>query len=139
MELLSQLDVQKPDHVSIITRDNRVTISVTKDGSSVTLGFPLNSQVFDVTPRLPLQQTTTKLMAVKGTTKQRIKPAALSNAKLVPSQVREIKEMLADADLMKNFGSKHRAYHSIGKAYKVSHHTISNIHKGIAWKQVTIN
>lgn len=139
MELLSQLDVQKPDHVSIITRDNRVTISVTKDGSSVTLGFPLNSQVFDVTPRLPLQQTTTKLMAVKGTTKQRIKPAALSNAKLVPCQVREIKEMLADADLMKNFGSKHRAYHSIGKAYKVSHHTISNIHKGIAWKQVTIN
>jgi len=139
MELLSQLDVQKPDHVSIITRDNRVTISVTKDGSSVTLGFPLNSQVFDVTPRLPLQQTTTKLMAVKGITKQSTKPFTLSNAKLIPSQVREIKEMLADADLMKNFGSKYRAYHSIGQAYKVSCHTISNIHKGITWKEVTIN
>jgi hypothetical protein len=138
MELLSQLDVQKPDHISIITRDNRVTVSVTKDGSSVTLGFPLNDQVFDVTPKLPLQQTTTRLVAVKGTTKPKMKPVALTNAKLVPSQVREIKEMLADADLLKNFGSRYRAYQAIGKAYKVSYHTISNIHKGLAWKNVTI-
>jgi hypothetical protein len=139
MELLSQLDVQKPDHVSIITRDNRVTISVTKDGSSVTLGFPLNGQVFDVTPRLPLQQTTTKLMAVKGMSKKRTKPAALANAKLTQAQVREIKGMLADAELMQGFGSKHRAYKGIGDAYKVSYHTISNIHKGLAWRNVTTN
>jgi hypothetical protein len=43
MEALSQLDIQQPDHVSVITRDNEVTISVIKDGTSVTLGFPLNS------------------------------------------------------------------------------------------------
>ena len=38
---LSQIDVSKPDHVSVITKDNKVTVSVTKDGQSVTLGFQL--------------------------------------------------------------------------------------------------
>ena len=82
MELLSQLDVQKPDHVSVITRDNRVTISVTKDGSSVSIGFPLNGQVFDLTPRLPLQQTTTEMKAVKVSTKRKLHRNWLNKAKL---------------------------------------------------------
>jgi len=138
MELLSQLDVQSPDHVSVITKNNKVTISIIKDGASVTLGFPTQSKVFDITPQLPLQQTTTKLMAVKGTTKKRIKPAALFNAKLDFAKVCEIKGMLADEGLMHSFGSRFSAYKGIGEAYKVSHHTISNIHKGLAWKDVTI-
>lgn len=138
MELLSQLDVQNPDHVSVITKDNKVTVSITKDGTSVTIGIPTQGKVFDATPRLPLQQTTTKLMAVKGTTRRRAKPAGLFNAKLDFAKVREIKGMLADEGLMQSFGSKFRAYKGIGEAYKVSYHTISNIHKGLAWKDVTI-
>lgn len=138
MELLSQFDVQSPDHVSVITKDNKVTVSIIKDGTSVTLGFPTQGKVFDTTPQLPLQQTTTKLMAVRSTPKKRTKPAALFNAKLTPAQVREIKGMLADLGLMQSFGSKFRAYKGIGEAYKVSYHTISNIHKGLAWKDVTI-
>jgi hypothetical protein len=35
MEALSQLDVHNPDHISVITRDGKITVSVTKDGASV--------------------------------------------------------------------------------------------------------
>jgi len=73
MEALSQLDVKSPDHVSVITRDGKITISVLKDGASVTLGFPISS-AFETTPRLPLQQPEPKLMAVResqGVTRDR--------------------------------------------------------------------
>jgi len=55
MDSLSQLDVSKPDHVSVITRDGKITISVQKDGASVTLGFPIRD-VFNTKPPLSLQQ-----------------------------------------------------------------------------------
>ena len=143
MEALSQLDVQSPDHVSVITRDGKLTVSVLKDGASVTLGFPIG-KVFDTTPRPPLQQPAPKLMAVKqyqgkatvGRSAKRQSP--IGNCKLNPTTVREIKLMLSDDEMMKRFGSKQQAYEEIGAAYKVSYHTISNIHKGLAWRQVQI-
>jgi hypothetical protein len=43
METLPQLDIASPDHVTVITRNGKVIISVTKDGSSITLGFPIKN------------------------------------------------------------------------------------------------
>jgi formylmethanofuran dehydrogenase subunit D len=34
MELLNQFDVANPDHVSVITRDGKVIISIRKDGTT---------------------------------------------------------------------------------------------------------
>lgn len=141
MELLSQLDVQNPDHVSIITRENRVIISVRKDGSDVTLGFPLNEKVFDTTPRLPMQQSVTVLKTTGSSTKQmtpakRMALAQRFNAKLNESSARQIKDMLQDKDLMKKFRSKHQAHLQIGQAFNVSVHTIRAIASGTAWKHV---
>ncbi|NBR24442.1 MAG: hypothetical protein EBU08_11865 [Micrococcales bacterium] len=139
MELLSQLDVANPDHVSVITRAGKVTISVKKDGAEVTVGFPIKGQVFNMTPRPPLQQPAPKLMAVKesqGNVKARIKPVQFHNNKLTESDVREIKAMLGDHGIMSKFNSRHQAYIEIGKAYKVSLHAIANIAKGKAWSQV---
>jgi len=147
MEALSQLDVQNPDHVSVITRDGKVTVSVVKDGTSVTLGFPIKNSVFDTTPRPPLQQPAPKLMAVKSQesiaagskpTLGKVRQSPMGNRKLTPDEVREIKLMLSNAKTMSSFGSKHNAYVIMAKSYNVSHHTISNIHKGIAWKQVKV-
>jgi hypothetical protein len=56
MEVLSQLDVVNPDHVSVITKEGKVTVSVLKDGISVTLGFQLKDAIFKATPKLPFQQ-----------------------------------------------------------------------------------
>ena len=141
MELLSQLDVQNPDHVSIITRENRVIISVRKDGADVTVGFPLNEKVFDTTPKLPLQQSVTVLKTTKSSTKQmtaakRMAFAQRFNAKLNPASARQIKDMLQDKDLMKKFRSKHQAYLQIAQAFNVSIHTIRSIASGNAWKSV---
>jgi len=151
MELLSQLDVANPDHVSVITKEGRVIISVRKDGADVTVGFPVHSRVFDTTPRLPLQQPAPKLMAVKGiqekskasshlltgaTKAKRRSPSG--NPKLNADSVREIKQMLADKELMASFGSNSKAYAQIGKGYGVSMFTVSNIAKGLAWRNVTI-
>lgn len=140
MEALSQLDVSSPDHVSVITRDGKVTISVVKDGTSVTLGFPLRN-VLDTTPRPPLQQPEPKLMAVKesqGNPKLCSKISPPGNCKLTKDKVRDIKWMLSDGNVMKAFSSKQQAYEAIASKFGVSYHTISNIHKGLAWRGVKI-
>ena len=141
MELLSQLDVQNPDHVSIITRENRVIISVRKDGADVTVGFPLNEKVFDTTSRLPMQQSVTVLKTTGSSTKQmtpakRMAFAQRFNAKLNESSARQIKDMLQDKNLMKKFRSRHQAHLMIAQAFNVSVHTIRAIDKGNAWKHV---
>lgn len=143
MEPLSQLDVQNPDHVSVITRDGRITVSVTKDGASVTMGFPVRN-VFNTTPPVPLQQPAPQMMAVKkiqeNTAVQAVNKPRLpfGNYKLDTDKVREIKLMLSDKGTMNRFKSKQQAYEEIGRVYNVSHHTISNIHKGNSWTQVKI-
>jgi hypothetical protein len=55
MEALSQLDIPRPDHVSVITRDGKMTVSIVKDGASVTVSTPVRT-VFDASPRPLLQQ-----------------------------------------------------------------------------------
>lgn len=138
MEAISQLDIQNPDHVSVITREGKVTISVMKDGTSVTLGLPIR-QVINTTPRPALQQDGEMALVkkiVSGDRPKRIKPQAFCNAKLSEGDVREIKGVLATPSIMKEFKSLNRAYIDIGKAYGVSQHTISNIHKGKAWSHV---
>lgn len=140
MDLLSQLDISNPDHVSVITREGRVTISIRKDGSDVTVGFPVNKGVFDTTPRPPLQQSVPVLKAVRSTPRTEVAKrkglAARFNAKLTAETASQIKEMLNDKGIMSQFSSKHQAYIQIGKAYGVSNHTIRSIAKGIAWKEV---
>lgn len=152
MEPLSQLDVQSPDHVSVITRDGRLTVSVTKDGASVTLGFPIKN-VFNTTPPVPLQQQPApQMMAVKETQdsvedkplfRTTVRPgkklvAHSGNYKLNADLVREIKLMLSDKATMGRFKSRQQAYEEIARVYNVSYHTINNIHKGTSWSQVKI-
>lgn len=67
MDLLNQFDVANPDHVSVITRDGKVIISISKDGTDVTIGIPTKTSgiIFDSTPRPPLQQPAPQVKAVK--------------------------------------------------------------------------
>ena len=149
MEALSQLDVQHPDHVSVITRDGKVTISVVKDGTSVTLGFPLRNAL-DTTPRPPLQQSRPVLVKrqVEGSDQTKIKPVGAPGTthvrymgptpKLMPRQAREIKEMVNDPDIMSKFTSKTKAYEEIGKAYGITGCAVGNIARNIAWRHIEI-
>lgn len=139
MELLNQFDVQNPDHVSVITKEGKLTVSILKDGSSVTLGFPIKSAWLDTTPRPPLQQSVPREEAVKSqvtnlVVKKKIRFTPPGNPKLTLEAAKTIKEMLADNSVISTFKSKQQAYEAIGKKFGVSHHTISNIHKGIAWR-----
>ena len=81
-------------------------------------------------------QVSTGVRSQHKSGKQRSSP--VGNAKLNNDLVREIKLMLADKETMTRFGSRQQAYEEIARAYKVSHHTISNIHKGLAWRQVKL-
>ena len=149
MEALSQLDVQHPDHVSVITRDGKVTISVLKDGTSVTLGFPLRNAL-DTTPRPPLQQSQPVMVKrqVEDSDQTRPKPVGAPGSthvrymgpapKLMPRQAREIKEMVNDSDIMSRFTSKTKAYEEIGKAYGITGCAVGNIARNIAWRHIEI-
>lgn len=57
MEALSQLDIHSPDHVSVITRDGKMTVSITKDGASVTVSMPVRQPIPMATALAPLQQS----------------------------------------------------------------------------------
>lgn len=136
MDTLSQLDISSPDHVSVITRDGRVTVSVTKDGSSCTLAFPVKTPVQP--HQLTLIKTETsnrRTFAPTGTTHVRYVGAT---PKLTVSQVKEIKMMLADPDIIRKFKSMTEAHKEIGRAYNVTGCAIGNIARGIAWKHVKI-
>lgn len=142
MELLSQLDVQNPDHVSVITRSGRVIISVRKNGSDVTVGFPVNTSIFDTTPRPPLAQSAPTPKPIRDELRQkriesaaaRMSKAARFNTKLTLQSARQIKDMLVDKEIMAKFRSRHQAHLQIAQAYGVSVHAIRAIDKGTAWK-----
>jgi len=161
MEPLSQLDVTNPDHVSVITRDGKVTISVLKDGTSVTLGFQIRNLRLDSSPRPPLQQSTP--MAVKegdvpresstGLPKYALKTVKYSSeaelkraremgrrfkTKLTEQQVIELKQILADESIMSQFSSKTFAYKQLGQIYGVSGCRIQQIANGDGWKHIKV-
>lgn len=160
MEALSQVDVSKPDHVSVITRDNKVTISVTKDGQSVTLGFQLLKSVGNQSKQpvekvdlldlfsspTPPKQPTPQAKAVK------VDPPNISlrkrmarsrhyvngNAKLGGKEVREIKQLLADQAFMNEYTTRNEGFKELAKIYGVTSTSISNIDRGISWTNITI-
>jgi hypothetical protein len=164
MEALSQLDVTNPDHVSVITRDGRVTVSVLKDGTSVTLGFTTKEDIFNTTPRPPLQQPAPQMKAVRDTEIQSKyqQQAALAFLEKMPAkdqdiprkpsrrnfrnwngpskldtkQVKEIRMYLADESLRKSCGTITNFYNVIGRKFGVTGCSISNIARGIAWRGV---
>jgi hypothetical protein len=142
MEALSQLDVANPDHVSVITRDGRVTVSVLKDGTSVTLGFTTKEGIFNTTPRPPLQQPAPQMKAVIGNQDIPRKPSRKNfrnwngPSKLDTKQVKEIRMYLADDSLRKSCGTITNFYNVIGRKFGVTGCSISNIARGIAWRSV---
>jgi formylmethanofuran dehydrogenase subunit D len=63
MEGISQLDIEKPDHVSVINRDGKVIVSIVKDGVSINVSVPVKARS-ETSPRPPLQQPAPEDMAV---------------------------------------------------------------------------
>ena len=53
MDPLQQVDVASPDHVTVITKEDRITISILKDGITVMLSFPLKSSIPSSPPPEP--------------------------------------------------------------------------------------
>lgn len=156
LELLNQFDLSKPDHLTVITKDDKLTISVVKDGVSLTLGYPLNAkEPFDTTspdsPSLPSSSVRTFVRKeIQGKKSSQAKPprgGAYGTThlryrgripKLNEAQVIEIKMMLADKEIMSKFPSVTKAYKEIGHAYDITACAVSNIARGISWKHVTI-
>jgi hypothetical protein len=144
---LSQLDVTAPDHVSVITRDGKVTISVLKDGTSVTLGFPIRSTWLETTPRPPLQQSKPVIVKHERTSSVQTPQAELKRikelgmrfqSKLTEEKVIEIKKILADPNAMSYFSSKTAAYQKLGEIYGVSGCRIQQIANGKGWNHIKV-
>lgn len=156
---LSQIDVSKPDHVSVITKDNKVTVSVTKDGQSVTLGFQILkavdqakqvdqqlhidnlSQLFSDVATPPKQPLVVKTDPPNISLRKRMarsKHYVNGNAKLGAKDVREIKLLLADDAFVKEYPTRVECYKELGKIYGVTSNSISSIDRGISWTNIKI-
>jgi hypothetical protein len=147
MDPISQLDIKSPDHLSVITRDGKVTISATKDGTSVTLTYPIQVPYefpWKDKPLPSVQQTlpvlvkkevtrTTKPVGAPGTTHVRYRGPI---PKLTVADVRNIKLMLKDEKFRAKFTSKTKFYQEIGRTFNVTGCAIGNIDRGIAWSHI---
>jgi hypothetical protein len=144
MDTLSQLDVQSPDHVVVNTCDDNVTILVTKQGKSITLGFTLAHtfipKELPIKKRyIPIEQT--NIFDTSSKTRRVFHRHAYRkgpNPKLTESQVREIKSMVSDPEIISKFRNVTEAHKKIGKAYNVTGIAISNIARNISWKHIKI-
>jgi hypothetical protein len=144
MNNLSLLDIQSPDHIIVNTSEGNVTVIVTKGGKSFTLGFPS----IDVTKPQPIptdpQPTNEKPTTVFS--RPSVGERAITKVsrylrvkhKLTEAQVREIKLMISDPEIISRFNTITKAYENIGRVYNVTGCAIGNIARGISWKHVTV-
>ena len=141
MDNLSEINVSTPDHVCVISNDSSVTFSIKKGARTMDLKFALAAPIAglieapdttkQIHPAAPVKMLVSKIN--NGS-----KPGRRGNPKLTESDVREIKEILQNQGMMKEYGSKHKAYLDIAQGYSVSKDTIANIHANRAWRHVTV-
>jgi|TARA_Y100000033_G_C2713025_1_gene94337 hypothetical protein len=141
MDNLSEINVSNPDHACIIAKGNYVTFSIKKDGRTMDLKFPISTPIAglieapdttkQIHPKAPVKMLVSKITNDSKTGRR-------GNPKLTESDVREIKEILQNQGMMKEYGSKHKAYMDIAQGYSVSKDTIANIHANRAWRHVTV-
>tara|TARA_Y100000592_G_scaffold9696_1_gene13687 strand:+ start:958 stop:1383 length:426 start_codon:yes stop_codon:yes gene_type:complete len=141
MDNLSEINVSTPDHVCVISNDSSVTFSIKKGARTMDLKFALAAPIADlieapdttkqIHPSAPVKMLVSKITNDSKTGRR-------GNPKLSESDVREIKEILNNQGMMKEYGSKHKAYMDIAQGYSVSKDTIANIHANRAWRHVTV-
>ena len=141
MDNLSEINVSNPDHACVITKEHYVTISIKKGGRVLDLKFLLSAPISglieapdttkQIHPKAPVKMLVSKITNNSKTGRR-------GNPKLTESDVREIKEILQNQGMMKEYGSKHKAYMDIAQGYSVSKDTIANIHANRAWRHVTV-
>ena len=141
MDNLSEINVSTPDHVCVISNDSSVTFSIKKGARTMDLKFALAAPIADlieapdttkqIHPSAPVKMLVSKITGNS-------QPGRRGNPKLTESDVREIKEILQNQGMMKEYGSKHKAYMDIAQGYSVSKDTIANIHANRAWRHVTV-
>ena len=141
MDNLSEINVSSPDHVCVISNDSSVTFSIKKGARTMDLKFALAAPIADlieapdttkqIHPSAPVKMLVSKITNDSKTGRR-------GNPKLTETDVREIKEILQNQGMMKEYGSKHKAYMDIAQGYSVSKDTIANIHANRAWRHVTV-
>ena len=141
MDNLSEINVSTPDHVCVISNDSSVTFSIKKGARTMDLKFALAAPIADlieapdttkqIHPSAPVKMLVSKITNNSKTGRR-------GNPKLSETDVREIKEILNNQGMMKEYGSKHKAYMDIAQGYSVSKDTIANIHANRAWRHVTV-
>ena len=141
MDNLSEINVSTPDHVCVISNDSSVTFSIKKGARTMDLKFALAAPIADlieapdttkqIHPKAPVKMLVSKITNDSKTGRR-------GNPKLTETDVREIKEILQNQGMMKEYGSKHKAYMDIAQGYSVSKDTIANIHANRAWRHVTV-
>ena len=141
MDNLSEINVSTPDHVCVISNDSSVTFSIKKGARTMDLKFALAAPIADlieapdttkqIHPSAPVKMLVSKITNDSKTGRR-------GNPKLTETDVREIKEILQNQGMMKEYGSKHKAYMDIAQGYSVSKDTIANIHANRAWRHVTV-
>jgi len=141
MDNLSEINVSTPDHVCVISNDSSVTFSIKKGARTMDLKFALAAPIAglieapdttkQIHPAAPVKMLVSKITNDSKTGRR-------GNPKLSESDVREIKEILNNQGMMKEYGSKHKAYLDIAQGYSVSKDTIANIHANRAWRHVTV-
>jgi hypothetical protein len=135
-----QLNPEDNPHIQIENDSVIITAQRGDERIMITASIPgVNNKVAATTVSMPGRKTTLTSHPMKGailpsTDKRTGENNAL--AKLTAKQVLEIRELAADEDIMKAYGSRTNFCTEIGRVYKVHFTTIGNILNRTSWKHI---
>lgn len=136
-ESIHTLELSKDDRPMVDVKDGRILITATRRGERILISAPLSNNELApaALPVAPVQST------VKAPRRYSADGRSGQNnvlSKLTDEQVREIKTIIKDPDILKTFQSNYQMYQELGRVYKVHPATISNIVRNISWKHIVV-
>lgn len=137
------LRLQSTDNPDFSVRDGSLTITATRDGSTIMIQAPItNANALaaikpEQTPMTISIQKEDKQSIRRNTNSTNIRRGEKHyQAKLSDRQVRQIKECLSSKIYMKQFDSNRAAFNHMAAEHNVSWACIEHIHAGRTWKHI---
>lgn len=142
-ESIHTLELSKDDRPMVDVKDGRILITATRRGERILISAPLSgNEVVPSVRSLSPAVTAVKVSSSANKARPYIPNGRTGEnnalAKLTEEQVREIRAMIKDPDILKTFNSTYHMYVEMGRIYKVHPATISNIVRNISWKHVVV-
>ena len=142
-ESIHTLELSKDDRPMVDVKDGRILITATRRGERILISAPLSGNelaptAHPIVPAVRTVKVSSSASKPRPYVMDRRSGESNALAKLTDEQVREIRTMIKDPDILKTFENSWHMYQELGRIYKVHPATISNIVRNVSWKHIVV-